>query len=76
MLGNEGSIVFHINIYLVDCVGQFQLVTFWDKYDEAMAAIINIRWQQRDGSFFIRLVASKSKVGSIWNVGTTRMELN
>ena len=41
-----------------------------------MAAIINIRWQQRDGSFFIRLVASKSRVGLIWSIETSRMELN
>lgn len=57
-------------------VGLPQLIIFSDGSDVAYGFAAYIRWKLKDGSFWVRLIMSKSRVSPLKKISTPRMELN
>ena len=76
MLVRAKAVKFHRCTKPKDAVGKYQIIAFWDGSDWAFACVIYKRWKKSNGKWFVRLLASKVKVGPMFSIGTPRMELN
>lgn len=59
-----------------DAAGQPSLILFSDGSEIAYGVAAYIRWKLTDGSYFARLVCSKSRIAPMKKLSTPQMELN